>query len=113
MSPLCECYITSPFMEMNRLETGVTHAEEVGDKGLVGCSVIEMWCLNCTFSSSLLTFFFSPIPKHLKTKFKALELYSFINYANIFDHSSSAFIHFCFAVVYLVEYFLCTKMPLL
>lgn len=67
MSPLCECYITSPFMEMNRLERRVTHAEEVGDKGLVGCSVTEMWSLNCTFSSSLITFFFFH-PKTFKSK---------------------------------------------
>lgn len=59
MSPWSECYITSPFMEMNRLETGVTHAEEVSDKGLLGCSVNEMWSLNCTFSSRFPTFVFS------------------------------------------------------
>lgn len=55
MSPLCECYSTSPFMEMNRPATAVTHAEEVGDKGLVGCAVTEMGSLNCTFCSSLPT----------------------------------------------------------
>lgn len=70
-------------MEMNRLETGVTHAEEVGDKGLVGCSVIEMWCLNCTFSSSLLTFFFFSYPKTLKNKiqsFGAVFIYQLCQY---------------------------------
>lgn len=56
-------------MEMNGLETRVTHAEEVSDKDLVGCSVTEMSSLNCTFSSSLLTFFFSH-PKTFKNKIR-------------------------------------------
>lgn len=82
MSPWCECYITSPFMEMNRLETGVTHAEEVGDKGLLGCSVTEMWSLNCTFFSSLPTFFFSH-PKTSENKiqeFGTLLVYQLCQY---------------------------------
>lgn len=59
------------------LKRGVTHAEEVGDKGLLGCSVTEMWSLNCTFSSGLLTFLFSH-PKTFKNKiqeFRAVFIY--------------------------------------
>lgn len=69
-------------MEMNGLETGVTHAEEVGDKGLLGCSETEMWSLNRTCSSSLPTFFFSH-PKTSKNKiqeFEALLIYQLRQY---------------------------------
>jgi len=57
-------------MEVNRPETEVTHAEEVGDKGLLGCSVTEMWSLNCIFSSSHPAFFFS----HPKTSENKIQI---------------------------------------
>lgn len=106
MSPLCECYSTSPFMEMNRPATAVTHAEEVGDKGLVGCAVTEMGSLNCTFCSSVLASqpLLLPPPNILK-KFRSLQFCSFMSYANIFEHSGSEFFQICyFAVEYLSEH---------
>lgn len=97
MSPLCECYIASPFMEMNRLETGVTHAKEVGDKGLLGCSVTEMCALNCTFSSSLPAFFLLPSQKYLKQN---SGLWSPIN-LSVMPIRSAGGVQYAFRVVFL------------